>query len=81
MSRAKQVPSKSPAAPAAEKKPTRCFVEVDPDTGEAFDEIFAAVGNPKKITLATAALRHIVKRVKAGELELVNNELRPAQAA
>jgi hypothetical protein len=70
--------SKRTEANRGEAKTSRCMVEVDPAVAKDLDLILKELGEPKKITLTTAALRHVVERVRAGELELVNGELRVA---
>lgn len=60
--------------------PRRCMIEVEPQVGAEFESIRLAVGDPKKINFMTAVLKYVTARVKAGELVLVNNELKPAES-
>jgi hypothetical protein len=57
------------------KRSARCMVEIDPTINQDIESIRSELGNPKKVTLVTAAILHSIDRVKRGELVMTNGKL------
>ena len=50
---------------------------MDKKTANGFRKIRKGLGNPKNVTLASAALQHVIAQVNAGRLKMENGELKP----
>lgn len=64
----------------AKTKPRHALVEVEKKTYVALKKIRAELGNPKQVTLNTAALSHVVRQVVAGNLRMENGVFKPTGA-